>query len=507
MEGVATGGSASLAEFGGALRRRWWMLALGAIIGLAVASSYLLVAPKTYESSALVRVAPIGMSDPVVDGARTISGINMDTEAQLMRSQAVSSRAKEQLETPEPVSQLVQKVQVSVPLNTNVLKVTFSDADPEGAAAGAQAYADQYLANRQASATASAKAQESEYRRLIRQLETEAQGQSGVERETTLQEITSVSALLNTVVGATFAPGEVINLALVPRRPASPNELVILFSGFVLGVLFGLLGVAYLERRDGRVHNWRILERRLGRRVLVSVPGNRDEAPTLFPAHSPGGQAFTQLRGIVMSGMPDGGILLVAEPENGSGADMVAANLGAAFARADQRTTVVVADVTSSVPAILGAPHGPGLSELLRNKASVNDVRRQIVAVAGLSVVAPGLHLDSEIDDLEGAGIGDVLSSVAERSPVVIVRAPATTAGANAQLLARLADAALPVVAIGSTHRSTIEETLRQWSIMGIEIPGVVAVPPFGPGPDPIVVSPKKSERTGERLSRAAAAR
>ena len=507
MEDAATGGTASLSEFGDALQRRWWMMALGAIIGLALASSYLLVAPKTYEASALVSVEPLGLSDNVVDGARTNSGINMDTEAQLMKSQAVSSRAKEQLETLEPVGQLVQQVSVSVPPNTNVLKVTFVDDDPEGARAGAQAYADQYLDYRQQSAADSAKATETNLKREINLLEKEAEEQSGIARETTLQEITSVSSLLNTVVGATFQPGEVISLALTPRRPASPNQLMILFSGFAFGILIGLLGVAYLERRDGRVYDWRFLERRLGIPVLVNVPGDREETPTLLPAHSPGGQAFTQLRSVLMSGMPEGGIILIAEPEDGSGADMVAANLGAAFARADQRTTVVVADVTSSVPAMLGAPHGPGLAELLRKKTSINDVRRQVSAVTGLSVVAPGLHLDSEIDDLEGAGIADVLASVAERSRIVIVRAPATTAGADAQLLARLSDAALPVVTVGGTHRTAIEETLRQWSIMGTEIPGVVAVPPYGFGPDPILVSPKKSERTGERLSRAAATR
>jgi Mrp family chromosome partitioning ATPase len=143
----------------------------------------------------------------------------------------------------------------------------------------------------------------------------------------------------------------------------------------------------------------------------------------------------------------------------------------------------------------------------LRKKTSINDVRRQVTAVTGLSVIAPGLHLDSEIDDLEGAGIADVIASVAERSRVVIVRAPATSVGADAQLLARLSDAAIPVVAVGGTHRDSIEETLRQWAIMGTEVPGVVAVPQYGPGPDAVLVSPKKSERTGERLSRAAATR
>jgi len=507
MEQAAHGGTASLSEFGDALRRRWWMLALGSVIGLALSSAYLLAAPKTYESSALVQVYSVGPSDEVVDGARTNSGINLDTEAQLVKSQAVSARAKEILETPVIVGQLVQNVSVSVPPNTSVLKVTYTAPSPQEAQRGASAFADAYLRYRNYAASKTNDEQERSLRQEIARLQKESESLTGLALEAKNQEIITLNSRLNSLVGSTFNGGEIISQALVPRRPASPNALLVLFSGFALGILIGLLGVAYLERRDGRIYDWRFLERRLGIPVLVEVPGERNATPELLAAHSPGGQAFTQLRNVLMSGMPTGGVILVAEPEDGSGSDVVAANLGAAFARADQRTTVVVADVTSSVPAILGAPQGPGLAELLRKRTSLIDVRREVSKVTGLTVIAPGFHLDTEIDDLEGAGIADVIASVAERSRVVIVRAPATTAGADAQLLARLSDAAIAVVAVGGTHRVAIDETLRQWSIIGTQVPGVVAVTQYGPGPDPILVAPKKNERTGERLSRAAASR
>ena len=506
MDDAATGGMPSLREFGDALKRQWWMLALGAVVGLAVASVYLLVAPKTYESSALVLVAPIEISDSTVDGVPSTSGINLATEAQLMKSQAVSSRAKEQLETIEPVGQLARRVSVAVIPNTSVIKVTFADNDPEAARAGAQAFADQYLVNRQEAAASSADAQERELRRLIAQLETEAIGQEGIQRESTLLEIGNATARLNTLVGTSFEPGEVISLAVTPQRPASPDRLMVLSIGFGLGLLLGLLGVAILQRRDGRVFNWRFVERRHHLPLLVNVPGVRDEAPALLPPHSVGGQAFTRLRTILMDKMPDGGVIVVADPEEGSGSDMVAANLGASFARADQPTTVLVADAKSSVPAMLGTPHGPGLTELLRRKASISDVRRQVAAVSGLSVIAPGLHL-AEVDDLEGAGIADVLATVSGASHLLIVRAPATTAGADAQLLARLADAALPVVTIGSSHRAAIDEMLGQWSVMDVDIPGFVAVAPYGAGAEPILVSPQQTDRNDEAPAPSAALR
>ncbi|MEO8330649.1 MAG: Wzz/FepE/Etk N-terminal domain-containing protein, partial [Candidatus Nanopelagicales bacterium] len=155
MEQSAAGGNASLGEFADAMRRRWWMLVLGAVIGVALGSTYLLFAPKTYISTASVLVNPVGGTvDNVVDGARTVSDINLDTEAQLVRSQAVSSIAKYKLETREIVGQLVQHVTVSVPPNTNVLRISFAGSTPEGARAGAAAYASAYLQNREAMADA-----------------------------------------------------------------------------------------------------------------------------------------------------------------------------------------------------------------------------------------------------------------------------------------------------------------------------------------------------------------
>ena len=508
MEPAGIGGTASLGEFADALRRRWWMLALGAVLGLALGSTFLLVAPKTYVATATVLVAPVGgVSDNVVDGGRTNSGINLDTEAQLVRSQAVSSRAKVILATKEIVGQLVQRVTVAVPPNTNVLRITYATGSPVAARDGASAFANAYLRNREDTAQTANDAEKRSLRQQVAQLEGELEEQSGVDRQLTLAELTTVNARLNSLP-VDFSGGQLISDALVPRQPTSPNQLMVLFSGLALGILLGLAGVVWLERRDGRVFNWRIIERRLGLAVLADVPGSPNETPALLAAHSPGGQAYTQLRNVLMNGLAAGGVVLIAPPEPGSGADAVTANLAAAFARADHRTTVVVADVTSTAPALLNVQHGPGLSEVLRRRKSLNDVTHDVNDVAGLMVIPPGLHLDSEINDLEGAGIASLLETVRDRSEIVIVQAPAAATSADAQLLGRLADVAVAVVELGGSHREAIDMTVRQWSIVGTTVPGVVTVALLGEGPEPILVTSKKvAEQTPSHLTRTPAAR
>jgi capsular polysaccharide biosynthesis protein len=508
MENSASGGTATLGEFADAMRRRWWMLALGALIGVALASAYLFVAPNTYIATASVQVYLVGGdSDNTVEDARTVSDINMDTEAQLVRSQSVSSLAAEELGTQEKIGQLVQRVTVTVPPNTSVLRISFSDATAVKAYKGATAYADAYIENRRASAEANNAALENALQEQLTRLENRyaRPTTTEVEREFIGAEIDAINFRLNSMITA-ITPGTVISDAVPPNRPSSPNLPLVLFSGFAFGILIGMLGVATFERRDGRIYDWRIVERRLDLPVLANVPVKRHESPALLPVHSPGGQAYSELRNVLLSGVTSsGGVIVVAEPEWGSGADAVSANLAASFARADYKTTLLVADVASTVPAMLGVPHGPGLAEALLGSAGVADVSRSVTGVKGLSVISPGLGLETDVEDLEGAGIGQTLRALRERSRIVIVRAP--VASADAQLLARLSDVTVAVVELGRTHREALMVAVRQWSLVGATVPGVVTMPALGKGPDPILVGPKKIERSGVKLSRAPASR
>ena len=60
MEHSAYTGAPSLEELTSAFRRRWWVVAICAILGMVGAAGYLHVTPKTYVSTAAVLVSPVG---------------------------------------------------------------------------------------------------------------------------------------------------------------------------------------------------------------------------------------------------------------------------------------------------------------------------------------------------------------------------------------------------------------------------------------------------------------
>jgi len=476
-------GGATLGEYAGAFRRRWWVVALGAVLGLALAAAFLLVAPKTYVATSSVLVNPIGIEfDSAVDGARTNSGVNLDTEAQIVTSQAVSSRAKVNLQTPEIVGQLVQNVSVAVPPNTNVLRISFAADSAEAAQIGAAAYADGYLSNRRETAEDLLAEQSRALNQQIAELESQLPSATADERtglETSLQTLNTRKA---SVDGTRVDPGKVISDSLLPKRPASPNAGLVLTSGLAFGLLVGLMCLLLLERRDGRCYDWRSVERRLGLAVLADVPGTAESPAPLFEPHSPGAEAFGQVRNAILSGLGDEpATLVIASPSAGYGADVVAANLAVALARAGYTTTLLVADESSQIAELFGMPATDGLTEVLRGGLSVDRAAHRVPDLQGLSLIAAGHGLDSEIEDLEGSGIAPVLETLAARTHFLLIRSRPNDVASDAQLFGRHARAALPVVEIGRTVRDSVENGVRQWTLVGTTVPGAVTVPAFGP--------------------------
>src|SRR6187401_2375897 len=94
--------SSDLSDYLGTLRRNWWLTLVATVVGLGVAGGITLAEPKLYTSSASVLVQPTGAQDTNVVGGRTKGDINLDTEAQIVRSTAVAANAAALLRSQSP---------------------------------------------------------------------------------------------------------------------------------------------------------------------------------------------------------------------------------------------------------------------------------------------------------------------------------------------------------------------------------------------------------------------
>src|SRR3954451_10314056 len=72
--------SRQLTDYAGVLRRRWWQIVAGALLGVVLAAAATLMMPVRYTSSVSVQVTPTGLPDAntTTTNARTQGTVNLD---------------------------------------------------------------------------------------------------------------------------------------------------------------------------------------------------------------------------------------------------------------------------------------------------------------------------------------------------------------------------------------------------------------------------------------------
>ena len=141
-----------LSDYLGLLRRQWWLVVLGCVLGVGGGFGANQVMAKTYESVTSVLVQPAGQ-DTNVAGGRTKGDINLDTEAQLVGSTQIAVGAADLLRSGDAPDVLAKGVSVTSRRTPRCWRSPTS-ADPARAQAGSHAFAEAYLRNREASAQA-----------------------------------------------------------------------------------------------------------------------------------------------------------------------------------------------------------------------------------------------------------------------------------------------------------------------------------------------------------------
>ena len=252
-----------------ALRGRWQIAPGLAILGLLAAAAYVLVVPTAYTATAAVRPAtpstgiillPVQVPDPSGD-------------AQAARSAEVAAMAGKLLHSSLSPLALSKQVTVTIPPCFQVLDIACTASSARGAADCANAVANAYLQDRNASAKAVINRQIATLKTQIRTLQRTAARLSSTiiglpmnsaERTSAQAQLASVNVQLSSLngkVAALYAElaqnygGTIMTKASPPGKPASPNTTLVLPGGLAAGLLLGLIAEFCLDRRDKQIRS------------------------------------------------------------------------------------------------------------------------------------------------------------------------------------------------------------------------------------------------------------
>jgi capsular polysaccharide biosynthesis protein/Mrp family chromosome partitioning ATPase len=513
-------GSMDLSDYLGLVRRHWWVVLVLTALGVAGAAAVTRTLPREYVSSTSVLVQPSG-GDTNAAGGRTKGEINLDTEAQLVRSTQVATLAAELLRSKTDPRELARTTSVEVPPNTTVLQIKYAARTPELAQAGSHAFAEAYLRSREESAhydldtqikalTAKLEQLSSQLGQVVSKLGKLADQSPNrptldSQRVTLQTQINQLNSKLNGLSTTAVSAGRIISDAGLPSRPRKPDLKVNLAGGAVLGGLLGLLVAALRHRLDRRVRRAGDVWRRADVPVLAEVTARaKPRLDDVFPPYGGGGRIFNRLRNevvaaIAASSKEQGGrAVVVTGASRGPSATVVAANLATALARTGSEVVLVGAYQpelmvgVAPLAAMVGVAPTPGLSDVICGRVALTTALQRAPRTPHLRVLATGATA-SAAGLLQSQTLRDIVAQLRTQCDYLIIEAPSTEASADAQSLAGTADAAIVAIELRRTSYPQVEDAAEQLRRVGTVLLGAVVVPRLkqsAPAPAPVVVEP-----------------
>jgi succinoglycan biosynthesis transport protein ExoP len=492
MSDVATERPArDLREYLGVLRLRKWTILFVAAVVTAAAVFFSSQQTPIYASEAKVLVKAIPLT-----ASGTVSLPNLETERELVLSQAVEEIADERLTEGDASPEAVE---VDVATETEILVIGYSDPDPQHARRAAQAYADAYIDFRRQEVVEDLLASSQSVRQQIAELNQQldkiqaqrdrARDQSvDITLQTQANALVSQIALLQQELTEATPPenlrvGQVVERATLSTSPVSPNHLANGILGLFVGLALGI-GIAFLrERLDDRVRDRTSLEEYVGVPVMAVVPrvpswrrGSQPVLITVAEPRSAASEAYRTLRTALLftSAQRHVKTVLITSARAGEGKTVTTANLGVALAQTGRRVILVSADLRKPrLATFFGEQTGFGLTNVFSGETTL---WRAIAdsGIQNLKLLPSGPIPGNPAELLGSDAMRQILAQLASVADFVLVDGPPTLTLADAITLAPLTDGVLFVTDAQTTRRGAVEHSRQQLEQVDAHLLGAV---------------------------------
>ncbi|KUR73683.1 exopolysaccharide biosynthesis protein [Novosphingobium fuchskuhlense] len=286
---------------------------------------------------------------------------------------------------------------------------------------------------------------------------------------------------LNAAAGISVSNISIIDPAIAPIRPTSPN----LFRNLLLAMLAGLSIAAvfvYLRTQlDDTVKVPEDVEGKLQMPLLGVIPlvPELDLDLAMLDPKSPISEGHNSLRSALLystsSGLPKTMLITSSQPSEGKSTTCYA--VAAGIARLGRR--VVLLDVDLRRPALhrsiasLNGDNSQGVSSILTAQCSIDDAIRK-TDVENLDVVTSGPIPPSPTELLSSIAMHQLIDDLSKRYDLVLIDSPPVLGLADAPVLAALVESVVVVIQSDRSRRGSLKASLRRLRSMRSNIIGGV---------------------------------
>ena len=503
------------------LGRRWWVVVLAIVLLTLAGVVYSNKGPTIYKSSSEVRFASGAASSVDINSSNRANSGTADrdvlTEVEVIKARKFRDAITERMSLGKKA---IKQVKVSNVLNTNAIKITIGMADKDLAAKVANEYATVYLdqvtalqADQTKKQTASILAQLNSYQKQVATKQAQilaeakrvdalapaylAAGQPAPRGSSQLDVYTSeLAQLVPVYTGLQQQYGQLlvataasqptvrqIGDAIPATSKSQPQPLKDGLVGFVLGIIFGIIGAFAFELLSDRIRTRQDVERFSRLPVLAMVPrkGQRSSSGRPVALASPGSagaEAYRAARAGVqfLSMSAPMRRILVGGLTPKDRQDVAAANLAVTLAAAGSRVVLVDADLRAGqIHERFGLTRGSGLTSVLLGDAPLAEALRPVEVPGGaLRVLSTGPLPPNPADLVASESLSKVLAQLAESADYVVVSSPPLLPYNDALALARHADGVIMVATARRTRRRQLADGAAKLQRVGAPAVGVV---------------------------------
>jgi capsular exopolysaccharide synthesis family protein len=435
-----------LREYLHLLRAHWIGIVLFTLLGLGVALGWTILQPRVYTATASGYVTASDLAAGEAGSSLVgdqLARSKVTSYLDIGSWRVVAESAIDELSLATTPEALVTKVSVANPLDTVVIHVSATASSPESARDLAEAW------------------------------------------------IRGMTAAIDEIEGdgtpgsapVTLVPGD---SARLPSSPSSPNLMLNVALGGVIGLA---LGVGYAVIRsvlDRRIRNADDIERETGASVVGTLPLERgldtrrevlsfstqQTAPQRFALTEALRELRANLQFMDVDHPPRS--IVVTSPFAGDGKSTTAANLAMSLAAAGERVALVDADLRRpTMASLFRLPEGAGLTDVLTGKAAIQDVAYTIGESRNLLVLTAGRIPPNPSEVLGSQRMRDLITTLTTHG-LVIIDSPPTLLVSDAAVLTAACDGALVIVSSGRTTIETLQKSLHNLEKVHGRVLGVV---------------------------------
>ncbi|WP_135468113.1 polysaccharide biosynthesis tyrosine autokinase [Crenalkalicoccus roseus] len=260
----------------------------------------------------------------------------------------------------------------------------------------------------------------------------------------------------------------VLSPATTPALPSFPKVTTFVMAAVVLGVLFGLLVIWFLEQADSTIRSGEEVRSALGLPCLALVPmlkrgllgRHRAEDYVVRKPLSPFAESMRTLRAALWLGAEPPRVIVITAARPGEGKTTTAVALARSAAMNGERVLLIDCDVRQpSLGQVFRCEGAAGVTDLLLGQAVLERIIRRD-HLSSLDYIPAGAAEIHSLGLFMSEAMAGLLDRVRRDYDLIVLDAPPALAMADARVVARLADATLLCVKWRDTPRSVVRNSL-----------------------------------------------